>query len=239
MGKGFVSKHVPGSYAFLRDASAEVQAVVDATEGILRTGDLHLRPGDHTRFIPIHDHFNHFPLKFNKIQNKSDLNRITIVHYSVLYSISPRISKKFSKHGIFPNYPNPMFEKWPWSGHATRKTGSCNVGLAVSSEAKQARRVAGMIWPPPRRSDEHIRGMGYDGIHLVDCLSDYSDWHFCWPISSYFREYLEQLYWRLSTGFINVLKDSSFPVLLGVKQGEPPNIIIKLIKLIEWRWVKF
>ena len=108
--------------------------------------------------------------------------------------------------GSSQNYPNPMFEKWPWSGHATRKTGSCNVGLAVSSEAKQARRVAGMIWPPPRRNDEHIRGMGYDGIHLVDCLSDYRDGCFCWPISSYFHEYLEQLYWRLSTSFHRIHK---------------------------------
>jgi hypothetical protein len=137
MGKGFVSKHVPGSYALLRYASAEVQAVVDATEGILRTGDLHLRPGEHTRFIPIHDHFNHFLLKFSKIQNKSDLNRITIG----LYSISPRISNKFSKHGIFPNYPNPMIKDghgpamrpgrpalatlaWPWARMRSRRDGS-------------------------------------------------------------------------------------------------------------------
>eukprot|EP00435_Cladocopium_sp_Y103_P044040 s8_g12.t1 len=37
-------------------------------------------------------------------------------------------------------------------GHviSTKKTGSCRVGLAVSSAAKQHRRVGGMICPAPR-----------------------------------------------------------------------------------------
>mmetsp|Transcript_94648 Transcript_94648/g.289544 ORF Transcript_94648/g.289544 Transcript_94648/m.289544 type:complete len:242 (-) Transcript_94648:1806-2531(-) len=37
-------------------------------------------------------------------------------------------------------------------GHviSTRNTGSCRVGLAVNSAAKQQRRVGGMIWPAPR-----------------------------------------------------------------------------------------
>ena len=111
-----------------------------------------------------------------------------------------------------PGRPALATLAWPWARMRSRRDGS----PAWSDHL-------------PRRNDENIRGMGYDGIHLVDCLSDYSDGRFCWPISSYFHEYLEQLYWRLSTGFINVLQHSSFPVLLGVKQGEPPNIIIKLI----------
>merc|ERR1719162_414670 len=37
-----------------------------------------------------------------------------------------------------------------WASDLKKNTGSCNVGLAVNSAAKHARRNGGMIWPAPR-----------------------------------------------------------------------------------------
>ena len=60
------------------------------------------------------------------------------------------------------NFPGAPFYEVSAHGHGTKKTGSCKVGLAVSSEAKQARRVAGMIWPPDfrlgKQNDSERRG---------------------------------------------------------------------------------
>ena len=60
------------------------------------------------------------------------------------------------------NFPGSPFDEVSARGHGTKKTGSCKVGLAVSSEAKQARRVAGMIWPPDfrlgKQNDSERRG---------------------------------------------------------------------------------
>ena len=60
------------------------------------------------------------------------------------------------------NFPGSPFYEVSAHGHGTKKTGSCKVGSAVSSEAKQARRVAGMIWPPDfrlgKQNDSERRG---------------------------------------------------------------------------------